>query len=106
MQFMLFVYLNVEEMFHTKTFCYFPVIGFAENLKSLNNSFTIITLNWNKKKVMQITHEVVSLDMQGFALTVANKPGDLRSLFSSHYENGMTNSLHWRLLKCYFILIS
>ena len=55
---------------------------------------------------MQITHEVVSLDMQGFALTVANKPGDLRSLFSSHYENGMTNSLHWRLLKRYFILIS
>jgi len=77
---MLFVYLNVEEMFHTKTFCYFPLIGFAENLKSLNNSFIRITLNVKqKKKVMQIRHEVVSLDMQGFALTVANKPGDLRS---------------------------
>lgn len=79
MQFMLFVYLNVEEMFHTKTFCYFPAIGFVENLKSLNNSFTRITLSGKKKKIMQITHEVVSLDMQGFALTVTNKPGDLRS---------------------------
>lgn len=47
---MLFVYLNVEEMFHTKTFCYFPLIGFAENLKSLNNSFIRITLNVKQKK--------------------------------------------------------